>query len=237
GVKKVALQVNGETFTGVGVLADGTFQYYAKDKVLSKTDVVKVLAYNASGDLIKTVTVKLTDSAALQGTVTPNKFELGTDLRVAGTYTGGVKKVALQVNGETFTGVGVLADGTFTYYAKDKVLSKTDVVKVIAYNANNQVVDTKTVTVTDSSSNVESKVTPATFKIGDARVTGTQAGAVKKVGLEINGTVHAYVPVVDATTFQYYAKNLILSDTDEVYVIGYDSANQQVAKSKVTVTK
>ncbi|MBC1813661.1 DUF5011 domain-containing protein [Listeria booriae] len=237
GVKRVALQVNGETFTGVGVAADGTFQYYAKDKILNKTDVVKVLAYNVNGDLIKTVTVKLTDSAALQGSITTNKFEIGTDLRVTGTYTGGVKKVALQVNGETFTGVGVATDGTFTYYAKDKILNKADEVKVLAYNANNQVVDTKTVTVTDSSSNVESKVIPATFKIGDARVTGTQTGAVKKVGLEINGTVHAYVPVLDATTFQYYAKNLILNDTDQVYVIGYDSANQQVAKSKVTVIK
>ncbi|KGL39096.1 hypothetical protein BMT55_00910 [Listeria newyorkensis] len=236
GVKKVELEVNGTVYTGVGVAADGTFTYYAKDKVFATTDVVKVLAYNSAGTLIDTKTVALTDSAALQGNIFPTTYTLG-DLRVAGTYTGGVKKVALEVNGTVYSSVGVATDGTFTYYAKDKVLAKTDVVKVIAYNANNDVVDTKTVTVTDGSSTVTGDIFPATYKINDARVTGTYTGAVKKVGLEVNGTVFAYVPVAADGTFQYYAKDKIAADTDTVKVIAYDSTNTVIKTQTVTLTK
>ncbi|MBC1937097.1 DUF5011 domain-containing protein [Listeria grandensis] len=236
GVKKVALEVNGTVYTGVAVAADGTFTYYAKDKVLATTDVVKVLAYNSAGTLIDTKAVTLADSAALQGNIFPTTYNVG-DLRVAGTYTGGVKKVALEVNGTVYTSVGVAADGTFTYYAKDKVLAKTDVVKVIAYNANNDVVDTKTVTVTDGSATVTGDIFPVTYKIGDARVTGTYTGAVKKVGLEVNGTVFAYVPVAADGTFQYYAKDKVLADTDTVKVIAYDNTNTVINTKTVTVTK
>ncbi|MBC2173888.1 immunoglobulin-like domain-containing protein [Listeria booriae] len=236
-VKKVALEVNGTIYSAVAVAADGTFQYYAKDKVLSKTDVVKVIGYDANNQVVDTKTVTIGDAAVAEGKAFPAEFKLGTDPRVTGTYTGDVKKVALEVNGTLYAAVGVAADGTFQYYAKDKVLAKTDVVKVIAYNANNQVVDTKTVTITDGSSNVSGDIFPATYKIGDARVTGTYTGAVKKVGLEVNGTVFAYVPVAADGTFQYYAKDKIAADTDTVNVIAYDSTNTVIKTHAVTITK
>ncbi|MBC1435400.1 DUF5011 domain-containing protein [Listeria rocourtiae] len=236
-VKRVALEVNGTVYSAVGVAVNGTFQYYAKDKILSKTDVVKVIGYDASNQVVDTKIVTIGDAALAEGKAFPAEFKLGTDVRVTGTYIGDVKKVAIEVNGTLYSAVGVATDGTFQYYAKDKVLAKTDVVKVIAYNANNQVVDTKTVTITDGSSTVTGDIFPTTYKIGDARVKGTYTGAVKKVGLEVNGKVFAYVPVATDGTFQYYAKDKIATDTDRVKVIAYDSTNTVIKTQAVTITK
>ncbi|MBC1501464.1 DUF5011 domain-containing protein, partial [Listeria weihenstephanensis] len=199
-VAKVRLKVNGSEFTLINV-ADGKYTYYAKDKITSLTDKAEIVAYNANGTVIETKTVKIVDGATLAGKVTPAVFKLGSDLRVTGTYTGSVKKVALSVNGVVTSSVAVVDGTTFQYYAKDLIKNLTDDVKVIGYNAAGAAVSTVKVTIQNSSENTGS-ITANDFAVGtDLRVTGTYTGGVKKVALQVNGETFTGVGVLADGTF------------------------------------
>ncbi|WP_163655325.1 immunoglobulin-like domain-containing protein [Listeria sp. PSOL-1] len=233
-VKTVALEINGQVYDKVNVGADGKFQYYAKGKIASATDTVKVLAYNADGVLIDTKPVTIMTATPAPGTVTPENYTLN-DSYVTGTYTGAVKTVALQVNGQVYDKVNIGTDGKFQYYAKGKIASTTDVVKVLAYNADGVLIDTKPVTVT-ASDPASGKVTPDNYILNDSYVTGTYTGTVKTIGLEINGQVYGKVNVGADGKFQYYAKGKITSTSDVVKVYAYDADGVLVDTKPVTVT-
>lgn len=69
----------------------------------------------------------------------PNEFTIGTTTYVSGKYTGGVKYVGLKVGDTIYSKVPVSTDGTYQYYAKDKVKNATDVVTVLGYDATGNV--------------------------------------------------------------------------------------------------
>ncbi|MBC1475170.1 DUF5011 domain-containing protein [Listeria grandensis] len=239
-VKKVALQIVSAsgtvTYSSVGVVDGTTFQYYAKDKILNSADTVNVLAYNSNGDLIQTVKVNVTDSAALQGTVTPAAFTIGTDARVTGAVSGNVKKVALKVGNAMYPGVGVTSATTFSYYAKDLILNTSEPVFILAYNSAGDLVDTKPVNLTGASAGTGT-ITPVTYKIGDSYVTGAITGSVTKVGLEVDGQLYDSVPVLTSTTFRYFAKDKINANSKDVYIIAYGADKAEITRTKVTITQ
>ncbi|MBA3927945.1 immunoglobulin-like domain-containing protein, partial [Listeria rustica] len=78
---------------------------------------------------------------------TPKEFIVSADSYVTGTYTGSVTKVAISVNGKVYPAVAVTGSGALQYYAKDKITDKTDVVKMIGYNSEGTIIDTKDVSV------------------------------------------------------------------------------------------
>ncbi|MBC6317011.1 immunoglobulin-like domain-containing protein, partial [Listeria grandensis] len=81
-----------------------------------------------------------------------------------------------------------------------------------------------------------STITPAAFKLKtDTTVKGTFTGSVKSVALKVGDTVYSKVNVVDATNWQYYAKDKIKNTTDAVSIIGYDSTGTQIVSAPVTV--
>ncbi|WP_255377796.1 Ig-like domain-containing protein, partial [Listeria sp. ILCC796] len=68
----------------------------------------------------------------------------------------------------------------------------------------------------------------------DSYVRGTYTGSVVKVGLVVNGTPLTKIPVGTDGTFQYYARTAITNAaTDEVYAIGYNSENLEIARTRV----
>ncbi|MBA3925702.1 Ig-like domain-containing protein, partial [Listeria rustica] len=142
---KVYLQVGDTKYTTVPV--SGSFTYYAKDKITATTQDAYIVALDASGKELSRAKVTLKDGKLLVGTVTPKEFIVSADSYVTGTYTGSVTKVAISVNGKVYPAVAVTGSGALQYYAKDKITDKTDVVKMIGYNSEGTIIDTKDVSV------------------------------------------------------------------------------------------
>ncbi|TDR55748.1 immunoglobulin-like domain-containing protein [Paenilisteria rocourtiae] len=233
-VQKVELVVNGVVQQRIDVTAQpaGTYQYYAKGKILNSTDVVTMNAYNSAGVLVNTKVVSISTST---GTVTANTFVVGKDGYVTGKLTGDVTKIALRVNGVLKSAVPKTA-GDYEYYAKDKISSVTDVVEVIAYDATGAVLNTTTVSLTQQTAPVtKGTVTPQAFKIGtNSYVDGTYTGDVAKVELEVNGTKYGQIPA-NGNVIHYYAAGLITDGTDDVKVNVYDTTGKLLDSKPVTI--
>ncbi|MBC1284296.1 autolysin modifier protein [Listeria booriae] len=229
-VRYVALKVGAVTYSQVAVVDGTNWQYYAKDKIKNATDPVTILGYDSTGTKIVEATVSVTPETS--STLTASTYALG-DGNVVGTYTGAVKYVAVTINGVSYGKVPVNADGTYSYYIKDKVTSKIDIIVVKGYDDANTVVAQANVTIDPG---VAPAMTAEAFTIGTTRfVTGTYTGGVKYVGLKVGDRVYDRVPVATDGTYQYYAKDLITSATTTVTVLGYDAANQVTVQTVVTV--
>ncbi|MBC1890729.1 immunoglobulin-like domain-containing protein [Listeria booriae] len=237
-VSKVAISVNGTVYPAVAVTGAGKLQYYAKDKIINETDVVKLIGYNSEGTVVATSDVPVAGPESLTGDLTanPKNFAISTDSYVKGTFTGNVKTIALVVNGVESAKVGVLDATNWQYYAKGKILAPTDVVLVKGYNAAGTLVDTEAITVSQNPAG-QSTITPAAFKLKtDTYVKGTFNGSVKYVALKVGDTVYNKVAVLDGTNWQYYAKDKISDETTPVSIIGYDSTGTQIVTAPVTIT-
>ncbi|MBC1778789.1 autolysin modifier protein [Listeria booriae] len=236
-VTKVAISVNGTVYPSVPVTGAGALQYYAKDKITNESDVVKLIGYNSEGTQIAITPVTVYGSDALKGTIVanPSNFVISTDSYVKGTYTGNVKTVALVVNGVEFAKVGVVDGSTWQYYAKGKILNPSDTVSVKGYNVAGTLVSTANFTVSQNPVG-QSTLVPAAFKLKtDSYVKGTFTGSVRYVALKVGDVTYSKVAVVDATNWQYYAKDKIANTTTPVTILGYDSTGAKIAEATVTV--
>ncbi|MBC2069223.1 autolysin modifier protein [Listeria booriae] len=236
-VTKVAVSVNGTVYPSVPVTGAGALQYYVKDKITDKTDIVKLIGYNSEGTQIAIAPVTVHGSDALTGALAanPTNFVISTDSYVKGTYTGNVKTVALVVNGVESAKVGVVDGTTWQYYAKGKILNPSDTVSVKGYNVAGTLVSTVDLTVSQNPVG-QSTLTPEAFKLKtDSFVKGTFTGSVRYVALKVGDVTYPKVGVVDATNWQYYAKDKITNTTAAVSILGYDSTGTKIAESAVTV--
>ncbi|WP_099224479.1 immunoglobulin-like domain-containing protein [Listeria costaricensis] len=230
-IQKVYLLVDGVKYQTVS--ASGNFSYYAKDKITSLSQNVQLVGLDANSHEVARATVPLKDGSIMKGTVAPDKYYIGVDSYVKGTYTGAVQKVALSVNGQVSQKVSVLDKTNFQYYAKDKITSKTDKVELIGYNSEGTKITSTTVNLGDASELVGS-VTTNEFAISeDAYVTGTYQDNVHYVSLTVNGQEYKKVQVLDDKNFQYYAKGLITKTTDSVQINAYNSAGVKVDTKNV----
>ncbi|WP_088825595.1 beta strand repeat-containing protein, partial [Listeria goaensis] len=168
------------------------------------------------------------------GTVTVKEgFYVGYDSRIQAEVTGDITKVYLEVDGVRKSTIPVT--GSFEYYAKGVITNTNQVAYLVGLDASNQELDRKRVTVKDGDLKVGT-ITPNTFVVGgvDSYVRGTYTGSVVKVGLVVNGTPLTKIPVGTDGTFQYYARTDITNAaTDEVYAIGYNSENLEIARTRV----
>ncbi|WP_088838794.1 Ig-like domain-containing protein, partial [Listeria sp. ILCC792] len=168
------------------------------------------------------------------GTVTVKEgFYVGYDSRIQAEVTGDITKVYLEVDGVRKSTIPVT--GSFEYYAKGVITNTDQVAYLVGLDASNQELDRKRVTVKDGDLKVGT-ITPNTFVVGgvDSYVRGTYTGSVVKVGLVVNGTPLTKIPVGTDGTFQYYARTDITNAaTDEVYAIGYNSENLEIARTRV----
>ncbi|WP_208970489.1 immunoglobulin-like domain-containing protein, partial [Listeria valentina] len=95
---------------------------------------------------------------------------------------------------------------------------------------------TKTITVTVEKE-TEGTITANDFTIGtDSYVRGTYTGDVEKVQLVVNGEAKQTITVT-GNAYQYYAKDKILNETDEVYVVAFDANGKELDRAQVNVKK
>ncbi|AQY50295.1 hypothetical protein UE46_04135 [Listeria weihenstephanensis] len=232
-VTRAALEVNGTALTTINV-SGSTYQYYASKNITKATDEVYIIGYDAAGKELQRTKVNVKAPAATKGTITADKFYLGDDGYVKGALTGDVARVSLTVNGTELTKINV-SGSTYQYYARTSIKNLTDVVVVTAYDTAGKVLDSKTVTIT-TDNGLTGSITANNFKFGkDRYVTGTLTGDIVRVELQVNGVALQRIGV-SGSTYQYYASAAILNSTDEVKVVGYNSAGVAVSTKTVAIT-
>ncbi|MBC1935863.1 hypothetical protein HCA69_05750 [Listeria grandensis] len=167
------------------------------------------------------------------GTITPNKFLLGTDKYLEGSYTGDVKKFKITVNGQEYSG-GTAENGTFKIYAHGKIKSGTDEVIVYAYDENEVLLDTEKVTITSGSTGT---VTPNPYIFGTSKyVTGTYTGDVAKMELNVDGTVYEGGTITDGQ-INFYAHGKITATSKKINVSVYDKYDVLLDTKPIVVNK
>lgn len=231
-VAKVGLKVNGIELGKVAVVEEA-FSYYAFRK-FAAADHVEVVAYAADNTVLDQKTVEVIDGSPTTGTITAKPFQLGSDRQVAGDVTGDVHRVALIVNGEE-RGQVATTNSTFSYYAMHLIRSTTDTAEVVAYDKNNKELARKTVTIKEANL-TPAELTVNPFQLATAKyLTGTASETVVKIGLRIDGEDKSKVAVINGA-YSYYAYKVITTQTQQVEVIGYNKAGEEVVTKAVVVT-
>ncbi|MBC1499032.1 DUF5011 domain-containing protein [Listeria weihenstephanensis] len=231
-IAKVGLTVNGVKGSIIPVPTGSDWIYYAKNLIKNATDVVILTGYDSSGNELSRSTVTV-NKVMTKGTVTPNVFKIGRDSYVEGTYTGDVARVELEVNGVKQSRIPATGN-VIKYYAKPVISSTSDKVKINAYDATGNLLDSKSIMITNSTGTV--KVTP--IKTSDSYLYGTASGDVTKIVLSVNGILTASPGIVQTDgTFKYYIKTLNLKISDNVKVIGLDGRGVEVTTENVTITE
>lgn len=228
-VVKIAVKVNDTLYNG-GTVTDGNIKFYAHGKIKATTDKVVIYAYDELGHKIDEKEVVLQETI-LEGTITPNKYQLGTDKYLNGSYTGDVHRVKIKVNDKEYAG-GTLTDGTFQIYAYDKIKNLTDKVTIYAYDKNGKQLDEEAVTVSNTG---EGTVSPDAYTFGTSKyVTGTYTGDVVKMELDVDGTIYKGGTVTDGK-INFYAHGKIKADSKSVNVLVYDKNGHVIDTKPVTL--
>ncbi|MCD2208025.1 immunoglobulin-like domain-containing protein [Listeria booriae] len=140
-------------------------------------------------------------------------------------------RIAVVLPDGTIVSKTANAQGTATFYVTD--LKAGDI--ITARQTKNGITSKQAaITVTPDQSEVVT-VTTEGFMIGkDSYIKGTYTGDVAKLAIEVNGTLLQKINVPNSP-YQYYAKGKVTVATDQVYVITYDSNDNQLEKTKVDV--
>ncbi|WP_159102602.1 immunoglobulin-like domain-containing protein [Listeria cornellensis] len=234
-VAKISMTVNNDPKSTIP--ATGDYLYYAANLIKNVSDTVIMTAYDATGEVLDTVQVTVSQAAPVVtvGTVTPSSYKVGTDSRVTGTFTGDVAKVQVKVKDGAVERVGksINATANINYYAGDLIKNVGDVATIYAYDKDGKLLDSKTITLSGAVGTVTANAVTST----DRTLTGSATGDVTKVTISINGAPsRASLAVVSqpAGTYSYYAQGLLQAG-DTVKVIGLDSQSREVTSTTITV--
>ncbi|MBC2117821.1 immunoglobulin-like domain-containing protein [Listeria booriae] len=140
-------------------------------------------------------------------------------------------RIAVVLPDGTIVSKTANAQGTATFFVTD--LKAGDI--ITATQTKNGITSKQAaITITPDQSEVVT-VTTEDFTIGkDSYIKGTYTGDVAKLAIEVNGTLLQKINVQNSP-YQYYAKGKVTVATDQVYVITYDSNDNQLEKTKVDV--
>ncbi|MBC1937755.1 hypothetical protein HCA69_15405 [Listeria grandensis] len=198
-------------------------------------NVVQTLAVKASlQQELDKAQILLNNSPNFNLSVVP--FKLGKDSYVTGQYSGDVAKISLTVNGVEGVKVPV-TPSALKYYAKTVILKDTDNVTLTAFDKNGKILGTKAVTIEKQQVTTGAITSINPFKIGtDNYITGKYSGDVAKISLTVNGVEGVKVGVTPPD-LKYYAKNVILKDTDDVTLTAYDINGRVLDTETVTLAK
>ncbi|MBC1561613.1 immunoglobulin-like domain-containing protein [Listeria booriae] len=144
-ITKMNIVVNGTTYWG-GTLTNGTFKFYALDKMISATDEVTMNFYNANNELILSKNLTITAPVVTSGEITSATVAVG-DKNIVGTITGDIKSFGVTIDGTTYNGGTIAADGTFKFYVADKKFTADSAIKIVGYDKAKTVLSEVTVAV------------------------------------------------------------------------------------------
>ncbi|MEN2666120.1 immunoglobulin-like domain-containing protein [Listeria aquatica] len=141
-VAKIALEVDGEMRQSIAVPKNSpNYRYYLdkRNELQTGEHEVNIIAYDTAGKELDRKPVELTHYIT-SGSLSVNPFVLGKDSYVTGSYTGDVKKVAIEINGERGQVITVPADGNYKYYIRG--LQATDEkIFMVAYDLSGKELD------------------------------------------------------------------------------------------------
>ncbi|MBA3927795.1 immunoglobulin-like domain-containing protein [Listeria rustica] len=143
----ITVTVNDTVYKG-GTITNGEFNFYTLGKIKSAADEVIIHVYNSEGKLTdtKTVTVHAANVVVTKGTLAAETFTIG-DKNIIGTFTGDVAYAVVTIDGVTYKGGTFSEDGTFKFYAIDKIKSIEYPVTMQAFNKSGKLLDTQTVNI------------------------------------------------------------------------------------------
>ncbi|MBC1435553.1 hypothetical protein HB848_09390, partial [Listeria rocourtiae] len=228
-VTKVTVTVDGKVYKG-GTVANGAFTFYAFDKIKNATDVVTVQAYDQSGKLLDTKTLKIIANVVVtKGSITPNTLTIPSDKNITGTYTDDVNYVVVNVDGTDYKG-GTFTAGEFKFYSFDKITSASSNVTIQAYDKAGKLLDTKNLKLVGAE---KPNVTSGSIDLNlltlgtDKSITGTYTGDVKSVEVTVNGTAYKGGTFVEGE-FKFYSFDKIKSVADNVTIKALDATGKVV---------
>ncbi|MBC1316421.1 immunoglobulin-like domain-containing protein [Listeria booriae] len=239
-VKSIKLVYNGVTYSG-GTVANGNFSFYALDKITDKSKAARIDGYDAKGNKIATSAIALSDSqdstsGVGTGTVKANDFNVGTDTNITGAFTGDVTSIKVRVDGTVYSG-GTLANGNFTFYAKDKINNTNQVVFVDGYDRNGNKIATSAVTVAKVLPVTAGTITPNMFTVAtDKYLTASYTGDVKSVTVTINGTKYTGGTVSNGQVNFYIGNKITATDTVTIEALDAYGRSLQVKNVPVQQT-
>lgn len=225
-IARVALRVDGDLKQSI-LVKDNAVKYYAKDKIKDLDTLIELVGYDVTGAEVSVQEVKVSDVIA---TSVVSNFRIGEGY-VTGTYTGDAKYFGITVNGIQKQIIGIKDNG-FKYYAKDKILKGTDDVRVTLYDENKIALDTKKLTIIQTTGTIEL----SDYKFNDAYIEGTYTDDVVKVRLVVDGVTQKTIPVSNGV-IKYYARNIIADPTDKAEIVALDSTGNILDTKELIITE
>ncbi|MBC1371439.1 hypothetical protein HB847_03585 [Listeria booriae] len=223
----LSLDINGKRYYG-GTIADGTFKFYVGDKNLKPSDVVTLNLYDANKQIQKSITVTVVEALK----ITIADYKIGDNYLTATYNYPEITKVGIVVDGTKYWG-GDVKDGNVKFFAADKIKNANADVTMNFYDASNNLIASKQVTIATASS----EITTANYTVGATNITGTFAGDIRKLAISINGTKYYGGSLGTDGTYKFYVLDKKIKATDTVIVYGYDANGGLLSQQTVTITE
>ncbi|WP_179189829.1 immunoglobulin-like domain-containing protein, partial [Enterococcus faecium] len=214
---KVAIFVNGVQ-KRVAAVNNGKYSIYAGDLGLKAGDKFEIAGIAADGTIGPKTSATVLENNPEKYGVTAENYILGSNT-INGTAKSGIARVKLFVNGHVVRQTTV-ENGKYSIWASDVVTSIGDKVEIIGMDANG--VERSRVTVTIMNAPVEEMtLTVNEYTFGENNITGTKSANVSRVQLFVNGVMKR-TAALNGNNFEVYAKDVIVSASDKVEIVGFD---------------
>ncbi|MBC1896216.1 hypothetical protein HCA68_00905 [Listeria booriae] len=223
----LSVDINGKRYYG-GTIADGTFKFYVGDKNLKPSDVVTLNLYDTNKQIQKSITVTVFEALK----ITIADYKIGDNYLTATYNYPEITKIGIVVDGTKYWG-GDVKDGTAKFFAADKIKSANADVTMNFYDASNNLIASKKVTIATASA----EISTANYTVGATNVTGTFAGDIRKLAVSINGTKYYGGSLTTNGTYKFYVLDKKIKATDTVIVYGYDANNGLLSEKTVTIVE
>ncbi|MBC2240568.1 immunoglobulin-like domain-containing protein [Listeria booriae] len=229
-VASMSVDINGKRYYG-GTVKNGEFSFYALDKIAKETDEVLVNLHGADKSIQTTFAVVVKSPTK----ITSNAYKL-KDSNITGTFNNtDITKMNVVVNGKTYWG-GTVANGEFKFYALDKITSATDEVTMNFFNANNELIISKNLTIT-APVVTSGEITSATLAVGDKNIVGTITGDIKSFGVTIDGTTYNGGTIAADGTFKFYVADKKFTADSVITIVAYDKSKNTLSEMNIVVSK
>ncbi|EMF0280689.1 hypothetical protein KI126_002772, partial [Enterococcus faecium] len=202
----------------VAAVNNGKYSIYAGDLGLQAGDRFEIAGIAADGTIGPKTSATVLENNPEKYGVTAENYILGSNT-INGTAKSGIARVKLFVNGHVVRQTTV-ENGKYSIWASDVVTSIGDKVEIIGMDANG--VERSRVTVTIMNAPVEEMtLTVNEYTFGENNITGTKSANVSRVQLFVNGVMKR-TAALNGNNFEVYAKDVIVSASDKVEIVGFD---------------
>ncbi|MBC6315255.1 toxin Cry1Ac domain D-VI-related protein [Listeria grandensis] len=224
----MSVDVNGKRYYG-GTVENGVLKFYGLDKIAKVGDVVTVNLYNSNKQIKTSFPVQVVEPLK----VTLADYKIGDNYLQATYNNSDVTQVGIVVDGKKYWG-GDVANGNIKFYALDKIKSADSVVTMNYYDANNNLLASKTLKIQAA---YTGEVATADLKLTDTNIKGTLTGDVKQVAISVNGKMYYGGTIATNGTYKFYTLDKKITAMDEVIVYGYSPDNKKIAEKVVTISE